>query len=97
MKTLAAIIVVLAVLGGAAYWYTYRYTRTTPPTPTETTAEATTTASVSEQVLPSGTASSNQALDQDLSAIDSQLSGLSTDTASASASLNDKPVSQSSL
>ena len=94
MKTLVAIVAVLAVLGGAAYWYTSNYALPMNIEVHESTVGATTT---SEVILPSSTAPSNQTLDQDLSAIDSQLSGLSSDTASASASLNDKQVSQSSL
>ncbi len=46
---------------------------------------------------PSGANTSDAALGQDLSAIDTQLSGLGGDTANISSSINDQPITQSNL
>lgn len=97
-KVTVAVVALAVILGGAYYWYVSQ-----PATPEATTVGTATpnTNSVSStsgaSTLPSGTQTSNQALGQDLSAIDTQLSGLNSDNTNVSQSVNDQQVQQSSL
>ena len=101
MKIIMTIVGVVAILGGAYYWYSSQNTAPAPvvevaPTPKVVATEPSGPNS-GPSTLPSGTQSSNEALGQDLSSIDSQLSGLSSDTADVNKSLSDQQVAQSSL
>lgn len=101
MKTLIAIISIIVVGGGA--YYLFAHQQTSPSPATESTATQKTEAveqtgsSPEPSTLPTGSQSTNTALDTDLSAIDTQLSGLGADTAKSKASLTDQPIVQSSL
>lgn len=81
------VVIVLVLLGW--YWYSQNNAGTTSQTPSGQTSTNTTNGS------PSGSATSDAALNQDSAAIDTQMSGLDSDNASMNQSFNDQPVSQS--
>lgn len=101
MKTIIAVFGIVIIAGGAYYWYANQNITPAPvvevtPTPKAVVTEPSGPNS-GPSTLPTGAQSSNEALTQDLASIDSQLSGLSTDTTNASKSLSDQQVAQSSL
>jgi len=85
-------IVIVVVLGGLGWWYWSHNGGQFPygPFSSEQAPNATTT-------LPSGTSNSDDAISQDLGAIDGQMGAFASDNASVSASISDQPVEQSSL
>ena len=102
-------VVVIIVVGGGLWWSGY-LTKWVPsiPMPSDlmktktatTTAEVPTNTQQTSQQTPKNDLStatddaSDEALVQDQTSLDTQLSGLSTDSANAQGSLSDKPVSQ---
>jgi hypothetical protein len=74
-------IVVLVLIGAGIYYYTK-----TPAAAPANTAE-----------LPSGSDTSDAALDKDMQSMDAQMSAFSQDNASIDSGLNDQQVQQSSL
>lgn len=107
VRIILALVVLAAVAGGAYYVYVTQILPSSPSESSQTAVVSTsirhaakpvdTTASSGPATLPTGTQSSDAALTTDLSAIDTQLAGLGTDTAAASKSLADTPVPQSAL
>jgi hypothetical protein len=106
-KFLATVIVLLAAIG--AVWYTGWLTKWVPSIPSPDSlfsSKAPVTATTTQQTpteqqpaavndLPtSQTDASDQALAQDSAALDVQMEALTTDSANAQGSLNDKPVTQ---
>ncbi|HEX8947145.1 MAG TPA: hypothetical protein VF829_02950 [Candidatus Paceibacterota bacterium] len=98
-KVLLTVVAVVVVLGGIYYFYARTRTGSVSDeqqvgmmVPQETVGTSSEAA-----VLPTGNDTSDAALGQDLSAIDSQISGLNADNASVNQSLNDQQVTQSSL
>lgn len=91
---LALIVVCIAVL----VWY---FGMGSKPYAREYGNNATTSAMSGEEgattTLPTGSATSNAALRTDLNAIDSQMSGFSSDSANVNSSMSDQQVQQSSL
>jgi len=81
------VIVILAIIAGAYYWYTQSQGGTMAPMQMATTSPMTGTSSASNSDT------SNAALVQDTAAIDSQMSGLNSDNTNMNSS--DQPVSQS--
>ena len=103
-KTILWIIVAIVVIGAIWWWVSMSQTATAPTTgqanqpaaniPTtniNSTASSTTTPGVS------ATDSSNAALQTDLSNIDTQMNGFSSDNTNVNNGLNDQPVQQSQL
>jgi len=90
-KIILWIVIALLVLGGIYYWYSKGATQT----PSTTTADQTTSANSTTGVvtLPSGSDTSDAALTQDFTAVDSQSSGMAADSAAIDAGMNDKPTS----
>ena len=104
------IIVIVLIAAVAALWWTGLLTQWVPsiPTPsalmsgTPAPAPAATTTQQTPAQQPQATNdlptqpsdASDQALSQDQAAIDTQMQGLGTDSASAQSSTNDQPVSQ---
>ncbi len=80
------IVAAVVVAAGLIWYFTMGPTKSVPAAGQET---ATT--------LPTGTATSNAALNTDLSAIDGQMSGFSSDNANVNSSMSDQQVQQSSL
>lgn len=89
------VVALMFIIGGA-----YMYTRNSSNSENRQSANVTApplSVTSGPGTLPTGTNTSNSALKTDLSAIDSQLSGLNTDNANVDQSLNDQPVTQSSI
>ena len=95
-------IIIVALLGGAL-WYSGLLSNlnmgmTPSQTPTSTPEAATTTQATVPQPE-NGMAATNDASDaaivQDTAAVDAQMQGLTTDSASVDSSMNDQPVQQS--
>ncbi len=76
-------IVIVVVVAGGAWWYLG--SRKTEAPSTQTNSANTAAATLSQ-------GSSNQNLAQDLTKIDAQMNGLSSDSASVSQSVNDQPI-----
>lgn len=96
-KATVAVVALVVILAGG-YWFVSSQTAPEATTVVATTPNPVSVSSTSgASTLPSGTQTSNQALGQDLSAIDTQLSGLNSDNANVSQSVNDQQVPQSSL
>lgn len=105
-KFIIAIVVLLAALGGL--WYTGWLSKIIPMIPSMKAAPAaqapaaTTTPVVAKEEPPAPVSdlptadndASDQALVQDMAAIDVQIKGLGTDTADSASSINDKQVTQ---
>ncbi|VAW32293.1 hypothetical protein MNBD_CPR01-153 [hydrothermal vent metagenome] len=89
------VVVALMFIIGGAYMYTRNKSTENRQSANVTAPPLSVTSGPS--TLPTGTNTSNNALKTDLSAIDSQLSGLNTDNANVDQSLNDQPVTQSSI
>lgn len=92
----------LLIIAGAGWWlWSAGYlARFMPPAQqsaqTETTpSDSTRTEQVSSGLPTGDTDTTDAALDQDIAALDAQLKGLADDSTSVSASLSDKPVTQS--
>lgn len=85
----AGVILVIAVIGGLV-WYSQ------PKNPSTATATATPNEQTSQSPSPSAQAddTSDAAIDQDMSSIDANITGLSNDDASINEGLNDTPVPQ---
>ena len=91
LKITLWILVVIVVAGGIYYWYqNARSNAPAAPTPVATSTGNGAPASV----LPSGSDTSDAALNQDLSGMDTQLSAMSADTASIDSGMNDQPIPQ---
>ncbi len=84
-------IIAIIVVVGLIWWYS-QWQAGSPAAPEQSPYSATSTSGTSSSVLPQG--NSNTALDQSLQTIDSQLSGLSSDSASIDQGLNDQPIVQ---
>ncbi len=95
-KTILWIIIAIVVIGAVWWWWSMGQTATAP-----TTGQAnqpTSTSTLSNGVSGSGvsaTDSSNAALQTDLSNIDGQMNGFSSDNASITQGSNDQEVQQS--
>jgi hypothetical protein len=96
-KWIIGIIIVVAL--GAALWYSGTLkTLMTPPvstTPSTSSGPATTTGQAvaqPENGMSATNDASDAAITQDTAAVDAQMQGLSTDSASVDSSLNDKSV-----
>ena len=88
-KIVLWILIVLVLAGGAYYWYANRSPIGTPSLGTEQQTQA-----ADPSALPSGSDTSDAALQQDSAAIDTQMSGMNDDTASIDSGLNDQQVPQ---
>lgn len=97
------LIVFVALVGGAFYWYympsgTNSADMNAQPTAQTTGDQATATTqqapvdTVTASISASG--SSDASLDTDLNAVDAQLKAVNADSAAVDQSLNDKPVAQ---
>ena len=106
-KIILGVIVAVIIIGGAGYyWYTSMQsvpstavtaaTTTDQNSVTQNTASAPAggTSGTNANALPSGSSNTDASLNQDTAAIDAQMSGLSTDNASANQSVNDQPITQ---
>lgn len=82
-KLLIGLVVLVLILGGVFWWYHGKQAN-----------ERAAIAPGEDTSLPSGSATTDQALAQDLSSIDSQLQASQNDTASASASVDSAVASQ---
>ena len=96
--TLWVVIILVVVVGGVWWWVASQGAGTNggvaPSTGTAAVvnpSSASSTASASSS-LPQG--NSNQAINQEMTNINAQMNGLSSDTASVNQSLNDQPVPQ---
>lgn len=91
-------VAVVVLIIAAGWWYQRSLAvpsaRQTAGT-ASSTAESSTTPSASS--LPSGSDSSDAALDMDLKALDAQIDAFASDDAAASDSLSDTPLPQESL
>jgi len=92
------IIVVAIIVGGIWWWMAPQSNVAMAPSSANNTNMP---ANVTSTVNSSNTAStsypqgdSNQSINQDLTSVNSQLNGLSTDSASVTQSLNDQPIQQ---
>jgi hypothetical protein len=108
-KVVLGIVVLVIVLGGGYYYYAHSKMATVGMNATSTSMDgmamdgmasasaatagmqATAAANTS---LPGGSSDSDAALDQDASSIDTQMSGLNSDNANESQSLNNQSASQ---
>jgi hypothetical protein len=101
-KIVTWVIVAVVVIGGGVLWWMHTNQTSMAPTAT-TTAPTPTQAQTTPQTQtpPSNgismTDNSDAALQTDLSNIDSQMNGFSSDNASINQGLNDQPVAQSQL
>lgn len=93
---LIAVVAIAAALGAWWYWAGQSGVPAVQSTQPAQSAQ-TNAAGGTSGTLPSGSATSDAALNQDLSAMDSQMGGFASDNSSMSASLSDQPVQQSSL
>ena len=80
------LIIVLAIIFGAYYWYATSQSVVDENAGTEPTA-----------TLPTGSDTADAALDQDLGAIDAQIGAFGSDNANVTSGLSDVAVPQSSL
>lgn len=90
LKAVLWILVAVVVIGGVYYWYQNR--EVVPITTVPETA--TTTDSTAGPTLPSGSDTSDAALQQDLASIGAEMTVMDADATSIDQSLNDKPISQ---
>ncbi len=95
-KILIAIVAGLALLGGAWFFYQGQAPSSTSP---ESTSQTLSNAPPPPPGAPQGSpatasGSADASLENDLSAVDSQLKGLDSDNAAVDQSMNDKPVAQ---
>jgi len=96
MSLLKIIIGVVVVVSAALYGFihfTNQGTDTTPP-PVQLPIDTAPTTQNTETSMNNANDTSDEAITADLSSVDSELQGLSTDTANVEAGLNDKPVAQ---
>lgn len=77
---LGAVIIAIILIAGFSFWQIERKSASLGSASAGTSAEVTT--------LPSGTSTSDASIEEDLSAIDAQLQGVSNDTQAASASVD---------
>ena len=91
-KTILWIVVILVVVGGGIWWWMASHgmgsingAGTSPVTVNNANPSASSS-------LPQG--DSNQAISQEMTDINAQMNGLSSDTASVNQSMNDQPVQQ---
>ncbi len=92
-KTIVWIIVAaIVIVGGIWWWMASRTGANVPSSPAASSNNANATSSTSTASLPQG--NSNQAINQEMTSINAQMNGLSSDTASVSQSMNDQPVPQ---
>lgn len=89
-KTILWVVIVIIVIG-IVWWY-FQWKSSSPAMPEQSPYSQNSTSGTSLSALPQG--NSNTALDQSLQTIDSQLNGLSSDSASVTQGLNDQPISQ---
>jgi hypothetical protein len=92
-KIVTAVIVVIIIAGGGYYWYTHMPSEMGMASSADQNGTASGTAAAVAS-LPGGSSDSDAALNSDTAAIDSQMSGLSSDNTNVSSSINDQPVSQ---
>lgn len=92
LKTVLWVLVAVVVIGGIYYWY--QNGRQPLPTEEAPVQTATTTESMGIPTLPSGTDTSDAALEQDLASIGAEVTAMDADATSIDQSLNDKPISQ---
>jgi cytoskeletal protein RodZ len=91
-----AIVIVVVLVGGGIWWWVAANNNVgTPPmasttTPNGTSSEPTSTASSTP--LPQG--DSDQSINEEMTDINTQMNGLSSDTANVNSSMNDQPVQQ---
>ncbi|MDP2593774.1 MAG: hypothetical protein Q8P36_00320 [bacterium] len=90
-NALLIVIIIVAIAGLGAWWYSSGPSGWSPSVQYGTEVPPTTT------TLPSGTSITDTSLDQDLSAIDSQIGAFDSDNANVSAGLSDQQIEQSSL
>ena len=83
-------IIAIIIVIGLIWWYAQW--KASSPTMPEQSPYSQNPTGTSSSALPQG--NSNTALDQSLQAIDNQLSGLSSDSASVNQGLSDQPISQ---
>jgi hypothetical protein len=102
-KVIIGIIAAIIIIGGGGYyWYKSMHsmapvTTTAPAATNEAAMTGTAPATnntANTNALPSGTNNTDASLNQDTAAIDGQMTGLSTDNASANQSVNDQPITQ---
>ncbi len=96
VKIILWIVVVVIVVGGIWWWMASRSggpvsENYTAPTSTAAGA-ASSTASSTQTAYPQG--NSDQAINQDMTSLNAQMNGLSSDNASVTQSMNDQPVQQ---
>lgn len=87
-------VVLLIVIAGGMYWYTNMREAPTEGVTVEESGDSSLSAATT---LPTGSATEDDALDQDLSAIEAQMNGFAEDNASVTKGLADEPVQQASL
>ena len=92
-NTLLVVIIIVALVGLGAWWYSTQQDAGLPGTQSSYGTEAPSTTTT----LPSGTSVTDTALDQDLSAIDGQIGAFDSDNTDVNAGLSDQQVAQSSL
>lgn len=86
-KTIAWIVAAVIVIGGGIWWWTAA--RNTGASSSMASDQMTPVATSS---LPQG--NSDQAISEEMTDINTQMNGLSSDTANISSSINDQPVLQ---
>jgi cytoskeletal protein RodZ len=104
LKIVLGVVVAVVVVGGIWWWVAASKTAEAPAVSTTQTQNMTPTSTAMNTSTPpapsngvSATDSSNAALQADLSNIDTQMNGFSSDNASVSQGMNDQPVQQSQL
>lgn len=102
-KTILWIIVAVVVIIGAVWWWWMSMSQTATAPTTSQANQPSIDAGNNPPMAPtstngiSATDDSNAGLQTDLSNIDSQMNGFSSDNASVTQGLNDQPVQQSQL
>jgi cytoskeletal protein RodZ len=91
-KIILWIIIAVIVIGGIWWWIASQNTVSAPTTAINTTTGTSNASTSASSTYPAG--NSNQAITQDLASVDAQLSGLNSDNASVTQSMNDQPVQQ---
>ncbi len=92
-KIVLWVVIAAVILGGLYYWFTMRGNPASAPAATNTTA--TTTPQVAQgPTLPSGSDTSDAAIQQDLSSTDGDTNAFASDNASIDSGMNDKEVPQ---
>jgi hypothetical protein len=94
LKAVLWILVAIVVIGGAYYWYESTHPSVAPVAVGSQTSTSTQASVPAGPTLASGSDTSDAALQQDLSGMDSQMSVMNSDTAAIDQGLNDTPVSQ---